>query len=132
MARATLLLTARELVVKSVALVLEPEAFEKLFRFAPALVKAGEKPQRFHHANLVGQGGGLQGGADFVLESGRFALWVEAANGNAAAIQVTEAFEDFDRGGFSRAVWAEQAEDFAFLHVEADSANGLHVAVVFY
>src|SRR5439155_19531444 len=77
-----------------------------------------------------GQGSGLQRSADFVFESGGLALRVEAADRNAAAIEVAQALKDLDRGGLSCSVRAEQAEDFAFLDVEADTADGQHVAVV--
>ena len=71
----------------------------------------------------------MQRSADFVFESFRFALRIKAADGNAAAVGIAEAFEDFNGSGFAGAVRPEQAENFSFFHVEADAANGFDVAV---
>ena len=63
------------------------------------------------------------------LSSFGVALRIEAADGDAAAVEGAQAFEDFDGGGFAGAVGAEQAEDFAFFDGEADAADGFDVAV---
>src|SRR6267378_5680700 len=127
-----LFLSAGELIVKSIAFILEAEPLEKFLGLAAAFIEAGEKAQSFHNANLVGEGSGLQRGANFMFESCRFALRIETANGDAASIQVAEAFQNLDRGGLSSAVGSEQAEDFAFFHVEADATHGFYIAVAFY
>jgi len=57
-------------------------------------------------------------------------LRIEAANADGPAIGIAQAFEDFDGGGLSRAVGAEQAKDFALVDAEANVAHGLDVAVV--
>ena len=54
---------------------------------------------------------------------------IEAADADAAAVEIAEAFEDFDGGGFAGAVGAEEAEDFAFVDAEADAADGFEIAV---
>ena len=71
----------------------------------------------------------MQRGANFVLKSSRFALRVEATDGNAAAVGVAEAFEDFNGSGFAGAIRPEQAENFSFFDVEADATNGFDVAI---
>src|SRR6266581_2730909 len=123
-----LLLAARKLAVKRVALFFEAEALEQFLRLAAALVEAGEETQGFHDAQLVGKGSRLQRGADLVFESLRFALRVEAADGDAAA-GIAETFKNLDGRGFAGAVRPEQTENFSFFHVEADAANGFDVAV---
>ena len=40
------------------------------------------------------------------------------------------AFQDFDRGGFARAVRAEQREDLPFAHLEAEAVDGSNRPVV--
>ena len=95
-----------------------------------ALIKAGKKFQRFHHAQLLWQGSGLQRRANFVFEFFGIFLRIEAADGDAAAVWGAYAFQNLHRGGLAGAVRAEQSEDFALFHVEADAAHGLHVAVV--
>ena len=49
---------------------------------------------------------------------------IEAADARGAAVGRAHPFQDFDGGGFSRAIGAEQAEDFTFLDGEADAADG--------
>src|SRR4029077_16469281 len=127
-----LLLATGKLFVKRVALIFEAEALEQFLGLAAPLVKAREQAQRFHDAKLVGKGSGLQGGTDLVLESGRFALGIETADGNAAAIGIAKAFQDLDGGGFAGTVWPEQTEDLALFDIEADATNGFHIAVSFY
>src|SRR5438309_2373482 len=124
-----LLLAAGKLAIKSVALFFQAEALEQFFRLAAAFVEAGEKTKSFHDTELVGERRGLQRNADFVLEGVRIALRVQAADGNAAAVGIAEAFEDFNGSGFAGAVRPEQAENFSFFHIETDAANGFDVAV---
>ncbi len=64
------------------------------------------------------------------LEFFGLALRIEqAADADAAAVEIAEAFENFDRGGFAGAVGAEETEDFAFVDAEADAADGFEFAV---
>src|SRR5215470_14523484 len=94
-----------------------------------ALVKAGEEFERLHDAHLVGKGGGLQRGANFVLEGVGLLAWVIAADNGGAAVSIAQTFQDFDGAGFAGTVGAEKAENFAFADTEADTAHGFHVAV---
>ena len=55
----------------------------------------------------------------------RVFLGIETADGDAAGIGSTQAFEDFHGGGFAGSVGAQQAEDFAFFYGKADAADGL-------
>ncbi len=95
-----------------------------------ALVKAGEKFEGFHYAKFVWQGSGLQGCADFVFKLSGVFLWIETADGDAAAVWGAQALENFYRAGFAGAVGAQQSEDFAFFHVKANAAHRLYGAVV--
>ena len=56
-------------------------------------------------------------------------MGIETADADAAAIEIAETFEDFDGGGFARAIGAEEAEDFAFVDAEADATDGFEIAV---
>src|SRR5260370_2358529 len=78
---------------------------------------------------MGGKGSRLQRGADLVFESLRFAVRIEAAGGDAAAVGIAETFKNLDGGGFAGAVRPEQTENFSFFHVKADAANGFDVAV---
>ncbi len=71
----------------------------------------------------------MQRRADFVLKGVRFALRVEAADGNAAAVGIAKTFQNFNGSGLACAIRPEQAENFSFFDVEADAANGFDVAV---
>src|SRR5438309_7865626 len=124
-----LLLAAGKLVVKSVALFFQAETFKQFLRLAAAFVEAGEETESFHDPELVRERRGLQRGADFVFESFRFVLRIKATDGNAAAVGIAEAFENFNGSGFAGAVRPEQAENFSFFHIETDAANGFDVAV---
>ena len=64
-----LLLSAGELAVKRVALFFQAEALEQFLRLTAALVEAGEEPQSFHDAQLVGKGSGLQRSANLMFDS---------------------------------------------------------------
>ena len=57
-------------------------------------------------------------------------LRIEAANAHGAAIGIAQALKDFHGSGFACAVGAEQTEDFALVHSEAEATHGLHIAVV--
>src|SRR5262249_8611822 len=78
---------------------------------------------------FVGEGSGLESGADFVFEFFGIALRIEAADTDTAAVEIAKAFENFDCGGFSGAVGTEQAKNFALVDVKADAANGFEFAV---
>ena len=54
---------------------------------------------------------------------------VQSADADDATVGRAQAFQDFDGAGLSGAVRPEQAEYFAFLDLEADAAQGLHVAI---
>jgi len=51
-------------------------------------------------------------------------LDVESADGGGAGDGLDESGEHFDGGGFPGAVWAEEAEEFAFFDVEVESGDG--------
>src|SRR5262249_6575006 len=94
-----------------------------------ALVKAGEEFERFGYAHFIGKRGGLQSGANFVLEGvGLFSRVIATDNGS-AAVSIAQTFQDFDGAGFAGSVGAEKAEDFAFADAEAEAAHSFHVAV---
>src|SRR5712671_7625951 len=67
-----------------------------------------------------------------MFESNRLALRVEATDGDTPAVGIAQAFQNLDGGGFASAVWPQEAENFAFFHVEADVADGFDVAVTLY
>ena len=46
-----------------------------------------------------------------------------------AAVGLTQAFQNFDGRGLSRAVGPQQAKDFAGLDFKGDSPQGLEVAI---
>src|SRR5215467_10496408 len=94
-----------------------------------AFVKAGEKADGFDHAHFVRQSCSLKRGAYFLLEGIRFALRVEAADGDEAAIGITQAFEDFDSRRFPCAIGTEKPENFTFFDRKTHAAHGFHVAV---
>jgi len=58
-------------------------------------------------------------------------LRVEAANAHGAAIGIAQTLEDFDGGGFAGAIGAEQPKTSPSSNREAESAHGLHIAVMF-
>src|SRR6267378_4954467 len=64
-----------------------------------------------------------------MLEGCRFPLRVEAADGDASAIGIAQAFQNLNGSCFSGAVGPEQAKDLAFFDAEADTAHGFDVAV---
>src|SRR5262249_872048 len=125
----TLLLSSRELAVKSVALFLQAKALEQIINISSTLVKTGEEPNGFGNANLVWQGSGLQRRADFMLEFFAVSPRIESTNGDPAAVGRAQAFQDFDGAGFTGAIRAEQAEHLAFGDFETDAAHGLHFAI---
>jgi len=127
--REALLLAAGEFAVESVAFFDEAETFEEFFGIAAAGIEAGEKFDGFESFQFVGQRSGLESGADFVFEFYGVAMGIETADADAAAVEIAETFEDFDGGGFSGAVGAEEAEDFAFVDAEADATDGFEIAV---
>jgi len=51
-------------------------------------------------------------------------LGIQAADRDAAAVEGAQAFENFDRGGFTGAIGAQQTEDFAFFYGETYAADG--------
>ena len=126
-----LFLAAGELRVEGIALLLQSESLEQGGGIAAALIEAGKHGDGFADAELIGKRGGLQDGADLLLEVGTGALRVQAADADDAAVGRAEAFEDFHGAGFAGAVRPQQAKDFAFLDFEADATQGLHGAVVF-
>ncbi len=127
--RQALLLAAGEMAVERVALFFELESAQQVVRVRALAIELREKLEGFVHAELVRQGSGLQYGADLLLEVIAACLRIEAADAHLAAIRRAQAFQDFHGGRFSRAVRAEQAENFAFLDREADAAHRLHGAV---
>ena len=58
----------------------------------------------------------------------REARHVGAAKGHRSFIERINLGEDFDQGGFARAIFAEQSQDFAGFKVHADIAQGLRAA----
>src|SRR3984893_7174613 len=126
-----MLLSAGKLAVERIALFFQAETLEQLFGVATSFVEASEEAERFHHAQFVWQGSGLQRSADFVLQLAAVDLRIETANADVTAVWIAQTFENFDSRGLAGAVGAEQAEYFPFFDAEADAAHGLHVAVVF-
>src|ERR1700732_3980733 len=51
----TLFLAARQLVVKGIALFLQPETLEQFFRIAVTAVEAGKKPECLDYSQFVGE-----------------------------------------------------------------------------
>ena len=123
-------MAAGKLRVKGVALFLQAEALEQGGGIAAAFVKAGKHGDGFADAELIGQGGGLQDGSDFLFEGVARSLRVEAADADDATIGGAKAFQDFDGAGLPGAVGAQEAKNFALLDFEADAAEGLDRAVV--
>src|SRR5262249_5092614 len=60
----TLLLATGELAVKGIALFFQAKTLEEFLGIASPLIKTGKQPKRFHHAQFIRQGSGLQRSAD--------------------------------------------------------------------
>src|SRR5260370_41823957 len=99
--------------------------------FAAALVEGSEKSQSFYYPEFVREGSGLQRGADLMFQRRGIALRIEAAERSWHTVEIEQAFENLDGGGFAGAVRPKQAENFSFFHIEADAADGFDVAVTF-
>jgi len=92
-------------------------------------IKTSEQIQGFAHAHLVGQGGGLQGRADYVFELRAAALRIKAANTHAAAIRRTQPFENFDRAGLPAPFGPSRPKTSPSLTEKLTPAQGFHVTV---
>ena len=77
------------------------------------------------HLDLVRQIGRLQTNTDPILQRLLLPIGIKAEHLHFAAAARTQAFENFDRGGFSGAVRPEQTEDFAGAHLEIDALDRL-------
>jgi hypothetical protein len=108
-----LLLSAGEFGVLRVALLPELQALQKLIAIHGAGVEGREEFHGLADLELLLEVGGLQADADAVLELKGLDLGVAAEHADATAGTGAQAFQDFDGGGLTGAVGAEQAEDFA-------------------
>src|SRR5439155_25184807 len=63
-----------------------------------------------------------------LLRAGRIAPEVCAIDRDFAGVRPQQAGDHRDRGGFARAIGAEQAVHFARSHLETDIADGAHVS----
>jgi hypothetical protein len=82
-------------------------------------------------AQLIGQGSGLQNGANLFLERVAAFFRIEAANPRDTAVGSPQSLQDFNRGSFPGSIGPEQAKYFAFLYRKADPTDCLHRAVAF-
>ena len=71
----------------------------------------------------------MQYRADLLLVGVAAGLRIQAADAYAAAVGRAQPFENLDGAGLPGAVGAQQAENFALLHLETHAAKGLHVAI---
>ena len=105
--------------VEGVALFFELESLQQLFGVRAVVVELREKLDGLFHAQLVGQGRGLQDGADLCLNSSPLFPGSRPQTRDDAAVGRAQPFEDFDGAGLAGAVGPEQAENFAFFDSEA-------------
>src|ERR1017187_6322909 len=124
-----LLLPAGEFAVLGVALLPELQALQELVAIHGAGVEGVEELHGLVDLDFLLEVGGLQADADAVLELAGLHLGIAAEDADASAGAGAQAFEDFDSGGLTGAIGAEQAEDFAGAHFEIDALDGRKTAV---
>jgi hypothetical protein len=73
----------------------------------------------------------LQAHADAVFELLALRAWIDPENRDLASTARTQAFENFDRGGFAGAVRAEESEDLTRADFKIDALDCFKAAVVF-
>src|ERR1700677_5217896 len=128
--REALFLAAGELAVESIAFFIELKPLQQIIRIGASAIEFREQLDRFLHADFIGQGSGLQNGADHFLEAVAALFRIEAADAREAAIRRAHAFQYFHRGGFARAVGAEKAEDFSLFDGKIHAAQSSYGAVI--
>src|ERR1019366_1728854 len=124
-----LLLPAGEFAVLRVALLPELQALQELVAIHGTGVEGVEELHGLVDLDLLLEVGGLQADADAVLELAGLHLGIAAEDADASAGARAQALEDFDGGGLTGAIGAEQAEDIAGAHVEIYALDGRKTAV---
>src|SRR5207248_213097 len=94
-------------------------------------IKRCEQIERFANAHFIRQIRRLQANADSVLQLIFLPIRIKAEHAHITAAAWTQSFEDFDGGGFSGTVGAEQTEHLAGADIEIDSADRLNSTIVF-
>src|SRR5438552_284574 len=83
-----------------------------------------EEIDTFADLDLFRQVGRLQAHADAVFELLALRAGIDPENRDLASAAWTDAFENFDRGGFAGAVRAEKSEDLACADFKVDAFDG--------
>ncbi len=116
-----LLLAAGQGRVGGIFFFLKLQAFQQRFAVSVAGIKRCEKIERFTHGDLVGKIRRLQTNADAILQFLLLAVGIEIKNFHVPGGARSQTLQDFERGGFARAVRSEEAEDFSRSHFEIDA-----------
>ena len=95
------------------------------------LIERCEQGQRLARRDLVLERGGLERGADSLLDLEGMLARVDAADLDAARVRFAQSDDAFERRRLAGAVRADQAEDLAVLDVEADAARRLDAVISF-
>ena len=114
----------------------QPAAFEDIvdaFAALPAVdaLDAGAEVEVFVDAHFFIEGAAFGHVADLGANGDRVPENIEPGDGGAAGGRGEIASQDAHGGGFARPVGAEEADDLAGRHVEADVADRGIVAIVF-
>ena len=107
----------------------EPDEVEHLVDPPGPRVVARVEVEQLHHREGGGHGALLEHDPDPGAERPRPRRGVDAEHRDAAGVTVAVALEDLDDGGLAGAVGAEQPEDLALPHREAQTADRLEAPV---
>src|SRR5207249_2992622 len=107
-----------------VALRAETDQVDHLVEVARLAVVAGEHAVRLAHREVGPELRLLEHDADPLAVGRLRACGIEAEHVDTAAVALAVALEDLDGRRLAGAIWSEQAEDLAFVDVEADAAHG--------
>ncbi len=101
----------------------EAPAAEQLAPVGGVRVERGVQLERLAHLQLLGQLGLLQLHADPLVQPVAVGPRVEPQDPDLAAVPFPQALQALDRGGLTRAVRAEDAEDLPLIDTERDSVH---------
>ena len=93
------------------------------FGLDPLAIEAAEQRERFADVELFGEPRLLQRDADPLADLIVLLAPAKAEDLHLAGSGVEQAFEDFDRGGFARAVGTQQAKALALFDCQVETAH---------
>ena len=124
-------LTARELAVARVGLLLQTDRRDDLLRIARVREVPGEVPDRLAHGEFTEIAIGLQHDAQPRTPGQAAGLWVGAEYLHGAGIRMPIALQDLRRGGLARPIRAKQRQAFTGLDIEGHPIDRSDIPIRF-